>query len=136
MNHPSTTPLAPSLTGEESGTQEFVYQKWPDKIFPMVNFVLATMVTLVWGGGGGGSKGRCPTPPTVHGHSNTSLGDGGGQGTVHLNGSAIGGPLRVISQANGSSYVFAVAPVWVKCDQVFGGCSMNGDDEVPCDLQP
>ena len=27
--------------------------KWPDKIFPMVNFVFfPTMVTLVWGGGG------------------------------------------------------------------------------------
>ena len=36
-----------------SGTQKFVYQKGPDKIFPIVNFVFfPTMVTLVWGGGG------------------------------------------------------------------------------------
>ena len=24
-----------------SGTQQFVYQKWPDKIFPIVNFVVS-----------------------------------------------------------------------------------------------
>ena len=28
--------------------------KWQDKIFPLVNFVFPTMVTLVWGAGGGG----------------------------------------------------------------------------------
>ena len=30
-----------------------MYQKWPDQIFPIVNFVFPTMVTLVWGGGEG-----------------------------------------------------------------------------------
>ena len=58
-----------------SGTQKFVHQKWPDKIFPIANFVFflvqtkmswrsveitsrlqisffLTMVTLVCGGGG------------------------------------------------------------------------------------
>ena len=32
------------LEGEEgggSGTQKLVYQKWPDKIFPTVNFVFS-----------------------------------------------------------------------------------------------
>ena len=32
--------------------QCFVYQKWPDQIFPMANFVFSpTVVTLVWTGG-------------------------------------------------------------------------------------
>ena len=48
--------------GGGSGTQNFVYDKWPDQIFPMVHFGFATMVTLVWrgrvpGGGGGYSCG-------------------------------------------------------------------------------
>ena len=30
-----------------------MYQKWPDQIFPIVNFGFPTMVTLVWGGGEG-----------------------------------------------------------------------------------
>ena len=41
--------------GGASGTQKFVYQKWPDKIFPIVNFVP---------GGGGGGRG-IPSPPAV-----------------------------------------------------------------------
>ena len=34
-------------------TQNLVYQKWPDQIFPIVNFVFSRDVTLVWGGGEG-----------------------------------------------------------------------------------
>ena len=35
--------------GGGSRTQKFVYQKWPKKIFPIVNFVFfPTMVSLVW----------------------------------------------------------------------------------------
>ena len=35
-----------------SGCQQFVYQKWRHQIFPIVNFVVPTMVNLVLGGGG------------------------------------------------------------------------------------
>ena len=51
--------------GTETGTQKLVYQQWPAQIFPMVNFVFPTMVTLVRGGSRRG---------LVYGHSNTSLG--------------------------------------------------------------
>ena len=34
------------------GTQTFVYQKWPDKIFPMVNFVFSHDGQFGLGGGG------------------------------------------------------------------------------------
>ena len=47
-----------------SGTQNFVNQKWHDQIFPFVNFVFPTMVTLVsWAGGGvqGGGGGNPPS---------------------------------------------------------------------------
>ena len=44
--------------GGGSGTQKVVYQKWPDKTFPIVNF--PTMVTLVWGVQGG-------VPPSSYG---------------------------------------------------------------------
>ena len=46
-----------SRGGGEGGrgfwTQNLVYQKWPDQIFPIVNFVFSRDVTLVWGGGEG-----------------------------------------------------------------------------------
>ena len=31
-----------------------MYDKWPNKIFPTVNFVFPTVLTLVWRWGGGG----------------------------------------------------------------------------------
>ena len=46
-----------------SGTQKFVYQKWPDKIFPMADFVFPSMVTPSMGGGFSYSI-RCSNPPT------------------------------------------------------------------------
>ena len=58
-----------------SGTRKFVHQKWPEKMFPLVNSFFPTMVTLVWGGGGAeGGGGVTPPPPMVYGHSNTALG--------------------------------------------------------------
>ena len=39
--------------GGGSGTQKFVYKKWPDKIFPMVNFVFAHDSHFGLGGGFG-----------------------------------------------------------------------------------
>ena len=39
-----------------SGTQKFVYQKWPDQIFPVVNFVFSH--DGVFGLEGGGSRGQ------------------------------------------------------------------------------
>ena len=39
-----------------SGTQKFVYQKWPDQIFPIVILFFPAMVPLVLGGGEGGHK--------------------------------------------------------------------------------
>ena len=63
------------LEGEEggggSGTQKFVYQKWPDQIFPMVNFVVSHDGHFGLGPGGG-------DPPIVYGGSTTSLWGGGG----------------------------------------------------------
>ena len=40
--------------GVGSGTQRFVYQKWPDQISPFVNFVFSHDGHLGLGGGGGG----------------------------------------------------------------------------------
>ena len=45
--------------GRGFGTQNLVYQKWPDQIFPIV---FSTMVTLVWEGGEG-VLGEPPPPP-------------------------------------------------------------------------
>ena len=60
-----------------SGTQNFVYQKWPDQIFSIVNFVLSHDGHFGLKGGGGGSRGEYPPPPPmVYGHSNTSRPDG------------------------------------------------------------
>ena len=42
--------------GGGSGTQNFVYQKWPDQIFPMVSFVVSHDGHFgLEGGGAGGS---------------------------------------------------------------------------------
>ena len=38
------------------------YQKWPEKVFPMVNVVFPTMVTLVGGGVWRGGRGGGPPP--------------------------------------------------------------------------
>ena len=53
---------------EGSGTQKSVYQKWPEKIFPTVNLVFSHD-----GHFGLGVGGVPPSPPTVYGHSDTSL---------------------------------------------------------------
>ena len=39
-----------------SGTQKFVYQKWPKKIFPIVNFVFSRDGHFGLGGGGPGGS--------------------------------------------------------------------------------
>ena len=44
-------------------TQNLVYQKWPDQIFPIVNFVFSRDVTLVWGGREGVLGEGSPPPP-------------------------------------------------------------------------
>ena len=55
--------------GGASGTQKFGYQKWPNPIFPIVNFVFSRdghfgMGSGVWGGGGGrGVQEGVPPPP-------------------------------------------------------------------------
>ena len=52
--------------GGGSGTQRFVYQKWPLQIFAVLNFVFAKTVTLVGGGSrgeGGGAFIRPDNPP-------------------------------------------------------------------------
>ena len=43
-------------------TQNLVYQKWPDQIFPVVNFVFSHYGHFGLGGGGGGFRGG--PPPT------------------------------------------------------------------------
>ena len=47
--------------GGGSGTQKFVYQKWADEIFSIVNFFFAHHghFGLGWGGGSGGSSSGC-----------------------------------------------------------------------------
>ena len=52
--------------GRGSGTQEFVYQKWPNQIFPIVNFVFSHW--SLWSGGGVGGA-----PSMVVGRSNVRL---------------------------------------------------------------
>ena len=62
------------------GTQKIVYQKWPDQIFPVANFVFSH--DGHFGLDGGGPGGVTPPPPAVYGHSNA----GGGRqaGSVGL----------------------------------------------------
>ena len=66
------------------------YLKWPNQIFPVVNFVFSHYGHFGLGGGGPGGGGNPPPPPVVYAFSNTSLGRGGwrwhqnglGKGTV------------------------------------------------------
>ena len=44
-------------------TQNLVYQKWPDQIFPIVNFVFSHFGHFGLGRGGGGFGGGVPPPP-------------------------------------------------------------------------
>ena len=62
-----------------------VYQKWPDKIFPIVNFFFPTLVTLIWSGGkgsreggGGSSHGGRPFQCKARAGESFFLGGGGG----------------------------------------------------------
>ena len=71
--------------GQGSGTQNFVYQKWPDPIFPIVNRFFPRW--SLWSGGGGGGQHEAMVwvcvvwcvgvggwgPRTVVGRSNVSL---------------------------------------------------------------
>ena len=61
-----------------SGSQKFVYQKWPDQIFPIVNFVFSRDGHFGLGGGGvrgGAAVGRSPpTHPTTRPPSITRRG--------------------------------------------------------------
>ena len=56
-----------SRGGGEGGrgfwTQNLVYQKWPDQIFPIVNFVFSHDGHFGLGRGGGGFGGGVPPPP-------------------------------------------------------------------------
>ena len=57
--------------GGEARTQKFVYQKWPDQIFPFVNFIFSHDGHFGLGGGGGTTIAKniliqaCPPPPTT-----------------------------------------------------------------------
>ena len=53
--------------GGASGTQKFVYQKWPDKIFPIGSFGFPHDGQFGLGAGG------LPPPAVVAGHPNASL---------------------------------------------------------------
>ena len=46
-------------------TQNLMYQKWPDQIFPFVNFVFSRDGHFGLGGGGGLGRGVPPAPPWV-----------------------------------------------------------------------
>ena len=55
--------------GGGSGTQKFVYQKWPKSTFPFVNFIFSHYETWVKGGWGGILLGSLaaliPPPPCI-----------------------------------------------------------------------
>ena len=53
-------------------TQNLVYQKWPDQIFPIVNFVFSHYGHFCLGRGGGGFGGGVP-PPLVFNYSKEAL---------------------------------------------------------------
>ena len=53
-------------------TQNLVYQKWPDQIFPIVNFVFSHYGHFGLGRGGGGFGGGVP-PPLVFNYSKEAL---------------------------------------------------------------
>ena len=57
---------------EERGGGGFVFQKWPNQIFPPVNFFFSHDGQFGLGGPGGGG-GVTPPPPAVISRSNTSL---------------------------------------------------------------
>ena len=52
-----------------------MYQKWPDQIFPIVNFVFSHDGHFGLGRGGGGFGGG--PPPLVFNYSKEALGPGG-----------------------------------------------------------
>ena len=54
-------------------TQNLVYQKWPDQIFPVANFVFSHDGHFGLGRGGGGFWGRAPHPPLVFNYSKEAL---------------------------------------------------------------
>ena len=61
---PANCPARPPCGG--FGTQKFVYQKWPGKIFPTANFIVSHDGHFGLGGRGGGrSWGGGGIPPTV-----------------------------------------------------------------------
>ena len=76
--HATYTQHAPGLLlsrrGEGRGfwTQNLVHQKWPDQIFPIVNFVFSHYGHFGLGRGGGGFGGRGP-PPLVLNYSKEAL---------------------------------------------------------------
>ena len=54
-----------ALGGGGSGTQKFVFHKWPDQIFPMVHFGVSHDGHFGLGGGGvQGGRGGQPPPPS------------------------------------------------------------------------
>ena len=70
----------PDEGGGEGGrgfwTQNLVYQKWPDQIFPAVNFVFSHYGHFGLGRRGGGGFGGAP-PPLAFNYSKETLGGGG-----------------------------------------------------------
>ena len=62
--------------GGGSGTQKFVYQKWPDKIFPVANFVFPHNGHFGLGGGGEGVQRGGDPPPCGKKILSTGLGWG------------------------------------------------------------
>ena len=58
-------------------TQNLVYQKWPDQIFPIVNFVFSHCGHFGLGRGGG-VLGEGSPPPLVFNYSKEALRGGGG----------------------------------------------------------
>ena len=59
--------------GGGSGTQQFVYQKWPDQIFPIVNVSFSHEGPFGLGGGVQGGAGEGRGVPMVVGHSTVRL---------------------------------------------------------------
>ena len=64
--------------GGGSGTQKCVYQKWPDRTFPTVNFAFSHDGHFGLGEGGGGSRGGWPAIQILPWRGEGSVRGGGG----------------------------------------------------------
>ena len=96
--------------GEGVLDPNLVYQKWPDQIFPSVNFVFSDYGHFGLGRGGGGVGGGVPPPLLVFNYSKEALGRGGGS-QAH---SGRNGTVTACDAARFAGRVFHVAVQFIR----------------------